>query len=75
MEFGQLKDYNINIFLEKSYTTCGGEASRRPFLSILLDQQSEMLYSLFLFYVQVKDFQNILKLKFWPLALTLRKVF
>ena len=27
MEFGQLKDYNINIFLEKSYTTCGGEAS------------------------------------------------
>ena len=41
-----------NIFLEKSYTNCGGEAGSRPFykkleLSISLDQQSEMLYSLF----------------------------
>ena len=41
-------EYNINIFLEKSYTECGGESSPRQFyekskLSISLDQQSEML--------------------------------
>ena len=41
--------YNMrNIFLEKSYTKCGGEASPRHFhkkikLSISLDQLSEML--------------------------------
>ena len=38
----------INIFREKSYTKCGGEASPIPFntkskLGISLDQQSEML--------------------------------
>ena len=28
MKFGQLREYNTtNIFLEKSYTKCGGEAS------------------------------------------------
>ena len=49
MKFGQLITYNMrNIFLEKSYTKCGGEASPRPFdkktkLSISLDHQSEML--------------------------------
>ena len=36
-----------NIFLEKSYTKCGGEANLRPFLkkskfSISLDKQSGM---------------------------------
>ena len=35
MKFGQLIEYNMrNIFLEKSYTNCGGQA---------LDQQSEIL--------------------------------
>ena len=30
MEFGQLIEYNLrNIFLEKSYTKCGGETSPR----------------------------------------------
>ena len=56
MKFGQLLGYNreifvlanINVFLEKSYTKCGGEASPRVFykkskLSVHLDQQSEML--------------------------------
>ena len=49
MKFGQLIQYNTrNIFLEKSYTKCGGGASPRPFykkskLSISLDRQSEML--------------------------------
>ena len=44
MKFGQLKEYNMkNIFLEKTYTNCGGETSPRPFseklkLSISLDQ-------------------------------------
>ena len=52
-EFGQLIEHKmINIFLEKSYTRCGGEAIPRPFskklkLSISLDQQSEFLISLF----------------------------
>ena len=36
MKAGQLTEYNMrNIFLEKSYTKCGGEASLRPFYKIL----------------------------------------
>ena len=56
-----------NIFLEKSYIECGGVNSSRPFskkikLSISLDQQSEILYSLFLLYVKSNDdYQNIWK--------------
>ena len=44
MKFGQLIDYHKrNIFLEKSYTKCGGETSLRPFseklkMGISLDQ-------------------------------------
>ena len=31
MKFGQLIEYNrMSIFLEKSYTKCGGEISLRP---------------------------------------------
>ena len=57
-----------NIFLEKSYRKCGAETIPRPFskkskLNISLDQQSEMLYSLFLLYVQGELYQNISKLK------------
>ena len=41
-----------NIFLEKSYTKCGGKASSKPFnkmskLSISLDQKSEISQSFF----------------------------
>ena len=49
MESGQLIECNMrNIFLEKSYTKCGGKTSPRPFseklkLSILLDQYSKIL--------------------------------
>ena len=43
-------------------------------LSISLDQQPKMLYSLFL-YIQVEVYQNILKLKCWPLVFTLNKAF
>ena len=67
MKFGQLIKYSMaNVFLEKSYTKCGEETSLSPFykkskLSIYLDQQSEMLHSLILLYVQI--YQNILKVK------------
>ena len=53
MKFGQLIEYNMsNIFLGKSYTKCGAETNPRPFsgrlkLSISLDQQYKVLYSLF----------------------------
>ena len=58
MKFGQLIDYDMrNIFLEKSYTKCGGETSPRPFseklkLSISLDQLSKVLYNLLLLYAK-----------------------
>ena len=59
MKFGQLIEYNMsNIFLEKSYTKCGGETSPRPFyeklkLSISLDQLFKFLYRLFLLYAML----------------------
>ena len=45
VKFGQLIEYLMkNIFLEKSYAKCGGEASLIPFhIQIYLDQQSDML--------------------------------
>ena len=60
MEFGQLIECNMrNIFLEKSCTKYDGETNSRPFseklkLSISLDQQSKVLYSLFLLYVKLR---------------------
>ena len=62
-------EYNIkNIFLEKLYTKCGEEVSPRPFekkskLSTPLNQQSEMLQSLFLLHIRVEVNQNILKVR------------
>ena len=61
MEFGQLIEYDMrNIFLGKSCTKCGGETSLGPLpnkskLSISLHQQSKVLYSFFLLYVQVEE--------------------
>ena len=48
-----------NIFLENSYAKCDGETSPRHFseilkLSISLDQQSKVLYSLFLLYAKLR---------------------
>ena len=69
MTFGQVIEYNMrNIFIERSYTKCGTAAGARPFYKISkfcisLDQQSEMLHTLFLLYVQVENFQNTLKLR------------
>ena len=60
MIFGQLIECNLRkIFLEKSYTKCGGGTSPRPSseklkLSISLDQQSKVLYSLFLLYRKLR---------------------
>ena len=54
MKFNQLIVCSMrNIFLEKSYTKCGGETIPRPFskkseLSRSLDQESQGLYRLFL---------------------------
>ena len=44
MKFGQLIEYNLrNIFLEKSYTKYGGEASPRHFhRKSNFDQQKEI---------------------------------
>ena len=44
-------------------------------MSISHDQQSEVLQSLLIFYIQVEVHQNILKLKCQPLACTLYKSF
>ena len=70
LKFVQLIQYDMkNIFLH--HTECGGEASPRSFqkkskLSISLNQQSEILYSLHLLYVQVEVYQHISKLRCWP---------
>ena len=54
MNFGQLIEYNMRkIFLEKSYTECGGETRPRHFsgklrLIISLDEYSKVLHSLLL---------------------------
>ena len=76
MTFGQLIEYDMrSIFLEKSYTKCGGKTSprfcpKKSQLSISPDQQYKVLYSLFSLYLQVEDYQNILKLECRPLAFT-----
>ena len=72
-KFGQLIKCNMRkSFLEKSYTNFGGETIERPFtkklkLSISLNQQSEILPSLILLYVLVKDYRK-LKSRGWPLT-------
>ena len=55
-------------FSLKIIPKCDGETSPISFsktlkLSMSLDQQLEILYNLFLLYVQVDDYQNILKLR------------
>ena len=44
-------------------------------MSISLDWLSKVSYSLFLLYIQVESYQNILKLSCRPLAFTSRKAF
>ena len=72
MKFGQLIEYNMrNIFVEKSYTKCGGETGPRPFsgklkMSISLHQ---VLYSLFLLNPKFRAIEA-LKLSCRPPAFT-----
>ena len=64
MKFGQFIGCNMrNIILEKSYTKCPRPSLKKSKLSISQDQQSEVLYNLFIMYAQVEDHQNILKLR------------
>ena len=63
MKFDQLIEWNLrNIFLEKSYTECGGETIPRPFfekskLSISVDQYSKALYILILLFVKLRTIE------------------
>ena len=59
MKFCQLLECKMNIFVEKSYTKCGGETIPRPLskkskLIISLDQQCKVLNSLFLLYANLR---------------------
>ena len=65
MKFGQLKEYNRrNMFVEKSFTKCGGKTFPRSFcknskLSISLNQYFKVLYILFSFYAKLGLSTNI----------------
>ena len=72
MKFGQLIKYNMNT---KCGARTGLRTSKKLKLSISPGHQSEHLYSLFLLYVLVENYQNILKLRFWPLPFSLCKTF
>ena len=60
MKLGQLIECNMRkLFLEKSYTKYNGETISRPYskkskLTISLDQDSKVLFSLFLLYVKLR---------------------
>ena len=64
MKPAQLVEYNLrHIFLEKSYTKCGGETITRPFskkskLSLSLDQYSKVLYILLLLFAKLRTFES-----------------
>ena len=64
MEFGQLIEYNLtNIFLERSYTKCGGEIIPKPFfkkskLSLSLDQYYKVLYILLLLFPKLRTIKS-----------------
>ena len=79
MEFGGSMEYNVrNIFLKISYSKYRGETSSRPKKSkliISLYPQFEILYSLLLFYFHFEDYDNVLKLRYFPLAFTSYKAF
>ena len=64
MKFGQLIECNMRkIFLEKSYTKCGGETIPRPFsqklkLSISLNQLPRVLNSLVILYAKLSAIET-----------------
>ena len=68
MKFGQLiEHYMRNIFLEKSYTNCVGETRPRPFLKKIKIEHISGLpvgsCTVFVLFVKVEDYQNLLKLR------------
>ena len=69
MRFRQFIEYNMrNIFPKKPYAKWCGETSPRRIsknlqVIIPLEQLSGILCSLFLLYVQVDEYQNILELR------------
>ena len=77
MKFGQLIEYNIrNFFLEILYPKCGTETTPRLFtekskLNLSLNQQFKVPYCLFLLYVKVEGYRNILK----PISFTSYEAF
>ena len=84
MKFSQLIEYKMrNIFLEKSYTSCGGKTSLRPFSGKLKWSISGSGYlwivwsfMQFVFIVlQVESCRNKMKLSYRPLAFTSYWVF
>ena len=59
MEYNQLTEYNMNNFVEKSYTKYAGETiprllSKKSKLSISLDQYRKVLSSFFLLYANLR---------------------
>ena len=70
----KLMEYNTgNIFLKKSYTNVVEKLVPDPFL-----KNQNWAYpwiSSLKFYVLVEDYRNILKLRWWALALTSYKAF
>ena len=76
MKVGQLIENDTgNMFLEKSYTKCGGKTSPIFFskiskLIISLNQWSKVLCSLFSLNIQVEGLRNILTQRCRPLAFT-----
>ena len=81
MAFGPLIEYNMrNIFFEKWYTECSGETIPWPFskkskLSISLDQQSKVLYSLFLLCARLRTIKIYWNWATYHLLLPYMKLF
>ena len=74
MKFLKLIEYNNrNIFLEKSYTKCGGETITRS-ISIKLKLIMSLDQNIFI-ESQVEGCRNILKLSCKPLAFTSYEAF
>ena len=82
MKFGQLIEYDMrNSFLEKPYTTCGGEASPRDFYK----KKNQNWAYLWIDSLKCYKFVFILRpsrcplkytnLRYWPLAFILYKAF
>ena len=69
MKFDQLIEYDMrDTLFEQAFTEYGGQISPKTFLkksklSISFNQQSEVSCSLFLLYVQVENYKNILQLR------------